>query len=55
MNTKLIGLIILAILAIGFVPIIFIWSINVLTNLNIEYNLLNWFAAFLFIGCVRKA
>lgn len=52
-GSKLIGLIIIIILAVVFGPLITIWAINGLFSLNITYTLFHWFCALLLGGALR--
>jgi hypothetical protein len=54
MNDNSKFLLTIALLIFGFVfgPLIFIWAVNTLFTLTIEYTLLNWFAALLLGGIV---
>ena len=53
MNLALvIGIIVVAILAVWLVPLGVIWSLNLLFGLSIAYNLQTWFAALLLSSIV---
>ena len=49
-GAKLIGLIIVIILAVIFGPLITIWALNGLFSLSITYSLFHWFCALLLGG-----
>lgn len=36
-------------------PMVLIWSINTLLGMHIDFSLLNWFAAWMIISCMRGA
>jgi len=48
-------LIVLAIGAIIFGPLVTIWSLNNLFNLNIAYNFINWAASFWITGILSAS
>lgn len=44
------GLIIMFLIGLWFVPIMFIWSLNVLFGLSIAYNFTTWLASLIVVG-----
>ncbi len=44
--TKIVLLLVIAILIIIFMPLLVIWALNTLFGLTIAYNLATWFAVF---------
>ena len=51
-GTTLILIVIFALIMLFVSPILFIWSLNTLFELNIAYGFLEWLAALLLVGMV---
>jgi len=53
-NTMAFFLILVALAAIAFGPLVFLWSLNTLFGMGLAYSFFNWLAALVLIGLFGK-